>query len=254
MKLTAALLATLLGLSAASAAAATENSRRLLSSPNEIAASSRTPKSYAVFLATYDPLTGQAVGGVAGSAFFISSTQAITAFHVLQPKSFENPRTQVWLVHEDEPAIELSLEDLTAQASLDRTTITLSKARAPQRHVFPRTTDAGTLPVGTKVETDGFVANSAGPALALDGPRLRITSVPRLERLHAEGSILRNVRVELASNDVNLKNAPCVQVSYKPVVGLSGGPVVSDGRVVGMNSFADPEAHASTWAVDLSQN
>jgi hypothetical protein len=234
MKLTAALLATLLGLGAASA----------------------TPKSYAVFLATLDPATGQAVGGVAGSAFFISPTQAITAFHVLQPKSFENPHTQVWLVHEDEPAIELSREELRSQASLDRTTIALSQARVPQRHVFTRASDKGpALTVGTKVETDGFIANSAGPVLALAGLRLRITSVPRLERLHAEGSVLRNVRVELASNDVNLKNAPCVQVSYKPVVGLSGGPVVSGGQVVGMNSFGlNEEAHASTWAVDLSQN
>jgi hypothetical protein len=238
------------------------------------------PKSYAVFIATYDPATGSTIGGVAGSAFFISETEAITAFHVLQPSSFTNPHTQAWLVHENEPAIELTRSDLQADPSLDRTSIRLTRTRAPIRYIYER----GTAAPGARVETDGFIANSAGPILELalttptsdspttenrngngnglgngnrkptTDPRLRITSVPHLSRLHAEGNLLRHVRVELSSNDVNLKNAPCVQVSYKPVVGLSGGPVVSGDRVVGMNSFAEPESRASTFAVGVSQN
>ena len=122
------------------------------------------------------------------------------------------------------------------------------------------------LPVGTKVETDGFAANSTGPILEFNKtiknalvttnvqrPHfLTITSVPHLARLHSEGTILRSARLELTSQDVNLRNAPCTQVSYRPVVGLSGGPVLSGSRVIGINSFADPSARASTWAIDLA--
>jgi hypothetical protein len=219
------------------------------------AAVSRAPKSYAVFLATYDPTTGQAVGGVAGSAFFVTPTKAITAYHVLQPKSFSNPRTQVWLVHEGERAIALSARDLRASPSNDKTEIELSTARAPARHVF----SVAVPKAGDRVETDGFLANTTGPLLAIDdtpteagGPRLKITSVPHLERLHAEGHILRELNVELASSDVNLKNAACVQLSYKPIVGLSGGPVFTGNSVIGMNSFADPAARESTWAVKVN--
>lgn len=203
------------------------------------------PKTYAVFMATWDPETKQAVGGVAGSAFFVSPTKAITAFHVLQPKSFENTRTQIWLVHEGEPAIEVTANELHADSANDRTTIELKKTTVPRRHVFA----VGPFKTGDRVETEGFHANSAGPVLEISGNRLRITSVPRLERLRAEGQVLRGVRVELNAQDVRLKNTPCVQLSYTPVLGLSGGPVISGSRVIAMNSFADPHSRASTWAV-----
>ena len=204
--------------------------------------------SYAVFVATLNPATGQAVGGVAGSAFFVSSTKAITAFHVLQPKSFANSHTQVWLVHEGEPAIELRAESVTSESSKDKTEISLGAiASVKPEFIF----QVGSPKAGDIVHTDGFLANSVGPILQIDGTRLRITSVPHLSRLHAEGHVMRELNVQLTSNDVNLRNAPCVQLSYKPVIGLSGGPVVTNNRVVGMNSFADPEARSSTWAVSI---
>lgn len=263
MKLAAAIFATLLSVAASASV--------------PLSAPSQAPKTYAVFLATYNPATGETVGGVAGSAFFITPKKAITAFHVLQAKSFDNPNTQIWLVHENEPAIELAKENLISDSKLDRTTINLIGESAPQRFIFSSPGSApAQLSPGTRVETDGFLANSTGPILEFNGapnvnvptptsssnviaivkrsPALRISSVPHLARLHSEGSILRQARIELASNDVNLKNAPCVQVSYKPVVGLSGGPVFSGDRLIGMNSFADPEARSSTWAIALSTN
>jgi hypothetical protein len=222
--------------------------------------SSAFAKSYAVFVASYNPLTGEARGGVAGSAFFVSPTKALTAFHVLQPKSFAKStgfrQTQVWLVHEGEPAIELRAADLTPNPANDMTMIH-TRASAPSRYVYQvATNENGVTGAPAKtVETDGFRASSTGPVLeALANGRLRITSVPRLERLHAEGTLLKRRIVELTSNDVNLKRTSCVQLSYQPIVGLSGGPVSLDGRVIAMNSFADPGTRASTWAIDLSEN
>jgi hypothetical protein len=261
MKLYAAVVALLCAASATLPSAA-----QALPAAREAQAASA--KSYAVFLATYDPATGQTVGGVAGSAFFVSPQTAMTAFHVLQPTSFANPNTQIWLVHENEPAIELAKENLTSESTLDRTTIKLTNRSAPARYVFNRQGSApAQLLAGTKVQTDGFLANSTGPILELNvstststatsnvilkrPPFLKITSVPSLSRLHSEGTILRSAVLELTSQDVNLRSAPCTQVSYKPVVGLSGGPVTSGNRVIGMNSFADPDARASTWAIDL---
>lgn len=206
----------------------------------------RAPKSYAVFLAHFDPVTGEAHGGVCGSAFFISPTRAMTAFHVLQPRSFADARTQIWLVHEGEPAIELSAEEITGDSAHDTTTIDLARAVDP-KYVFK----LASAPEGD-VETDGFIASSAGPQLAREGRRLKITSVPHLERIHAEGRIVRGATpVTLTSADVNLRDASCVQLSYQPIVGLSGGPVFKGDRVYAMNSFADPRARESTWAVEI---
>jgi hypothetical protein len=214
------------------------------------------PKSYAIFVASFNPITGDARGGIAGSAFFVSSTKAITAYHVLQAKSFDKPteftQTQIWLVHESEPAIEINLSNLDSNASADTTSIHLSANQVDASYVF-EIGKTNELKIDDKVETDGFIASSTGPVLApIGNGRLRITSVPHLERLHVEGNVVSRINVSLTSNDVNLKQTPCVQLSYKPVVGLSGGPVISGHRVVGMNSFADPQARASTWAVDVT--
>lgn len=212
-----------------------------------------TPKAYAVFMASMDFKNQRFTGGVAGTAFFVSARKAITAFHVLKTQSFTPPsgfaKTQIWLVHENEPAIELRPSDLESRPDQDMTLIRLDESRrAPARLVFE--TAAIDTP-RAEVEAEGFRANSTGPILQLDQGSLRVTQVPHLERLAVHGEIQRQVRVDLKANDVRLKEVPCLQLSYRPVVGLSGGPVVSRGRVVGMNSFADPGTRQSTWAVDL---
>jgi len=211
-------------------------------------------KAYAVFVASYNPVTHQARGGVAGTAFFVSRNRALTAYHVLQPRSWAagpGEVRQIWLVHEGEPAIEITPEDLRYRAESDLSSIEFGRRQAvSNRYVFAVDEKAS---AAAGVATEGFEANSVGPELAIEKGRLKITAVPALKRIRAEGSLMKEVRVSLRANDVRLEGAPCLRLSYRPVVGMSGGPVITaSGKVIGVNSFADPETRAHTWAISLN--
>lgn len=217
------------------------------------------PKSFAVFVARYDLNRKAVIGGVAGTAFFISPSKAITAFHVLNKGSFATSspleRTNVWLVREGREAIQLKPAMLREQKQFDLTSIDFNsqalahrdeiyQLESPQIVNFQAATDV--------LETDGFEANSPGPELAFVGDDLVVTRVLQLRRIHAFGSLMRSARIDLASNDVNLVGAVCLQLSYKPILGLSGGPITRHGKVVAMNSFADP-SRRTTWAIRLAR-
>lgn len=225
----------------------------------------KTDKTYAVFVASFNSKTKEAIGGIAGTAFFISPTQALTALHVLQPNSFKPgqgyDQRQVWLIHEDEPAIELTSEDIQPKAGRDLTMITLNRRDVPhvnKRFIFQ--VSAATEKQSRSapgVSTEGFLANSLGPKLAWDdqSKKIRIVEVKKLARLSLTGQLMDRKTVDLKAADVQLLSTPCLRVSYSPIVGMSGGPVVSEtGQVVAVNSFADPSTRSTTWAVEIEAN
>ncbi|MGE4131935.1 MAG: hypothetical protein AB7F86_09870 [Bdellovibrionales bacterium] len=213
-------------------------------------------RAYAVFVAHYNPQTQEAVGGVMGTAFFVSKSQARTAFHVLQPKSFQPmpgfTQVRVWLVHEGEPALRLDARDLTYNSELDSTEIRLTTSQVKTHFVYSVSSQIDLQTAGSVVESEGFRVNSVGPRLQWMGSEIEVMSVPKLERLYARGSVLRSAQIDLKANDVTLQSAPCIQLSYEPIKGFSGGPVVHKGRVVAMNSFADPKTRQQTWALLLN--
>jgi hypothetical protein len=213
-------------------------------------------KTFAVFVAAYNPLTGQARGGVAGTAFFISKNKAITAYHVLQAQSFVPPegftQVQVWLVHENEAAIELNFKNLSPHKEIDLTFINLNQTTSIAEKYILKVGHENSPEMRPAVHTEGFLANSVGPLLKRGaGQRLEITSVPKLVRLRANGALLQSRLVNLQASDVRLHESACYQLSYQPVVGLSGGPVLDGDEVIAMNSFADPNTRGQTWAINL---
>lgn len=207
---------------------------------------------YAVFKVSYSEAKGGAVGGVAGTAFFLSTKRASTAYHVLNPQSFipapGYTHTRVWLVHEGEKAIELKPTNVTYHADRDQTEIHFDHKVVAAQFVFKK---SKAVPVSGEVESEGFPANSLGPQLTWVGQKIEITSVPHLERIKMKGTLLRQTKVSVKATDVNLDQTPSLQLSYKPVVGTSGGPVTMNGALVGFNSFADPNGRQTTWAVEL---
>ncbi|MGE0633980.1 MAG: hypothetical protein AB7O96_16315 [Pseudobdellovibrionaceae bacterium] len=214
-------------------------------------------KSFAAFVAAYNPITKEARGGVAGTAFFISPTEAITAYHVIRPSTFARTSKQeqifVWLVHEGEKAIELLSQNVTYFPDKDLTRVRISQAKAvAKKFVFKNSPSQVSLI--NRVHTEGFLANSVGPTFTLLGNRLTITGVPSLIRIRSEGFLIRKARVDLKAPDVVLNGADCFMLSYQPTVGLSGGPVILGDSVIGMNSFADTVTRNQTWAVDLHAN
>ena len=217
------------------------------------------PKSFAVFSVNYEPGSREVRGGVGGTAFFIDRNTAITAYHVLQPLTFkpENPkqRRRVWLVREHFRPIELKPEYLSYRPELDMTVIRIPKGEAVPPQLTYETMQASALVGGPalEVETNGFLANSAGPDLNYNGLSVEIVNVRHLERRNLKGRLLSGVSlVTLSATDLNIKDSPCVQVSYEPIVGISGGPVLVAGRVIGMNSFADPRTRKHTWALRIN--
>ena len=213
-------------------------------------------KAFAVFVASYNADGLSAVGGVAGTAFFISPTKAITAFHVLQDKSFRPApgfqRVRVWLVHENYPAIELKPEQLSYKSEMDSSVINLDhRSAVPAKYIFAMNSVTA---ISNHVESEGFMANSTGPILEKRGADLVIVSVPKLERMKLNGTVLQHSQIDLRSSDLNLKGAPMVQLSYQPIKGFSGGPVTSQGKVIGMNSFADPNGNGRTWALQVTNS
>lgn len=213
-----------------------------------------TGKSFAVFVASYNTTNDKAQGGVAGTAFFVSPHKAITAFHVLQDKSFKPApgyeRVKVWLVHENHIALEVTAKQVSYRPDQDTSIIDLgSRVKVAAQFIFA--TEKLT-PVTAQVEAEGFMANSIGPVLERRGSDIAIVAVPKLERMRLSGTILKQSEINLRSQDLNLKSAACVQLSYQPIRGFSGGPVTANGKVIGMNSFADPEGSGRTWALQLT--
>ena len=203
-------------------------------------------KAYAVFVISYND--SAAIGGVAGTAFFVSPTKALTAYHVLQAVSFHPlagyTHSRVWLVHEGEPAIELHETDVTYDQNNDLTAVAIHQS-VKTDYIYSTAFETKLI----DVETEGFRANSSGPRLERVGSEIEITAVPTLERIHLRGSIIQRTRVDLHAIDVTLNRTACVQVSYQPIRGMSGGPLIAGGKVIGVNSFADPGTKDRTWAI-----
>lgn len=227
----------------------------ILTLVTEIGAVSKgsTPRSYALFSVSYNTSGSEAEGGVAGTVFFVSPTQAITAYHVINASSFTpNPgfeRRRLWLVHEGQRPIEIRPEHLSYDRLRDLTVIRIPRSeQVPKRLVFER---AGLATLNADVTSEGFRAGSAGPILERRDSDLTVASVPRLERLFAVGKVVRRATVDLNAKDVTLRNSPGLELTYEPIKGMSGGPVLAAGKVIAMNSFADPRTFKRTWALEL---
>lgn len=216
----------------------------------------KLPKSFAVFTASYNTHNDLVRGGVNGTIFFVSPTHAITAHHVLRKESFKPlpgfQRVRVWLVHEGHKPIEMKPEWVQSNPDKDVTLIRLPKNLQVEKRFVYQT--ARVAAVNAPVETDGFVANTTGPILTRQGEDVTILSVPQLTRLHLKGQVVRTANVNLKAADIDLKGSPNVELSYQPVVGISGGPVTSRGKVIAMNSFADPGTFKHTWALQLKSS
>lgn len=221
-----------------------------------------TPSAFAVFRVSYSTSSGDVRGGVAGTAFFTSTQKAQSAYHVLNESSFQpnagHDQVQVWLVQEGHPAIEVRAQEIKTRADRDLVLIHFSSKVIASEKVFPVLKDrASSLQINSalsqiRVETEGFRAGSTGPVLYWDGPRLRIDSVPRLEKIRLSGEVLRQGKVTLGSADVNLVEAPAFQTSYPAIVGTSGGPILSQGKVIGFNSFSDPTSRTA-WGISVER-
>jgi hypothetical protein len=214
-------------------------------------------RSFAVFKASYSE-TGSAVsGGLAGTAFFISRQRALSAEHVLAPNLFRpNPgdkKVQVWLMNESGGVVEIFESQVRRYSGTDLAEIRFPSNVVAKDFVFSMATSAPVLSQATSSE--GYQAGTADARLQWVGDRLQIAQVLAQVQHRNGGQILRKAKVELNASDVKLVDADCFHVSAPSIVGMSGGPTLADGKVIGVNSFGYPVGAMkkdSTWVVSLA--
>ncbi len=70
------------------------------------------------------------------------------------------------------------------------------------------------------------------------------------------GKIEEIKNVTINANDVKLNNIKVIQPSFKAIVGMSGGPLISNNSIVGMMSFglpADKEIKDVVFAIAIDK-
>lgn len=214
-------------------------------------------RSFAVFKASYNETGGNVEGGLAGTAFFISTRKALSAEHVLTPGLFRpNPgfrHVQVWLMNETGGVFEVTESQVRRHSGKDLAEINFQQDVVADKYVFPLAKKAPALSQPTSSE--GYQAGTADARLEWAGPRLRISQVLAQVQHTRQGQILQMAKVDLNATDVQLSQADCFHVSAPSMVGMSGGPTLADGQVIGVNSFGypvDAMKKDSTWVISLA--
>lgn len=210
---------------------------------------------WAVFKVSHSQDGSEVLGGVAGTAFFVSNGLGYSAYHVLNSKIFEPIKpghlVKIWLVHEGEKAILVRPLDLQYHSHKDLTLISGLNSQIPKKHLFDfvPTSKISFGPL-LQLKSMGYRANSAGPKLEWKQGKLQIVDVPKLDRIDSAGGILAQTKVSIQANDVKLDSIPSFHIDYPAVQGMSGGPVLMGNQVIAFNSFADPTSR-KTWAVSF---
>lgn len=227
------------------------------------AARAQAPKirAFAVFKVSYlSHNPSSAMGGIAGTAFFTEKNRAFSAYHVMRPELFKPntgyDRVRVWLVHQKHPPIEVVAQNMRYDSRKDLSAIQFADAVVPESFVFESAVGQPVARPGeAQLSSQGYVVGeTAEVTLISTGTDLRIQKVGQLPAKLHQGVLRRRVKLSLKSLDMRLENIPGLELSYGMYVGMSGGPTLIDGRVVGVNSFGFPADQAyktQAWAVLL---
>jgi len=196
-------------------------------------------------------------GGICGSAFLINDSTAITANHVLNPNNYApNPGfkfVQYWLLSRDNSLIiPLSVVYLEPIEEIETTIIKLPdhiKCTAKISETSPNIDD----PVrnyGHLINMPIKQAHWNNNLLVIDDFSLNNSSSD------STGTIVDIKNVTINANDVKLKDIKVIQPSFKANVGMSGGPLISNNKIIGMMSFglpADEDIKDIVFAISIDK-
>jgi hypothetical protein len=191
-----------------------------------------------------------ATGGFLGSAFFVNDNVALSAYHVLNEKTF-NPDlhhtdSQIWLVSKSGVSHEIELIMMEFHPKLD---LTIVRFKTKQNNVqkLELNTD---FTLKTEIFNEGF-PDFGPPNVKFEvaqiigkGPGLRIISADLKSALFKKLDYVKSISKETVNkNDIKLNNVEIIRTSYGGKKGMSGSPLIksSDGTVIGLMSHGYPQ-------------
>lgn len=171
--------------------------------------------------------------GIMGTGFFVSPQKFVTAYHLLQNKSFvpndNYNNNYIVLKNLLGNEIEVNLENnISYFPDKDLTIINFD-----QKYDF--------LELTIHYQNDEDIRNLGFPSESIN---LLFDENSNLKQIFQQkGKILKTVNdFSSRTSDVNIKNKKVIVTDYSSMVGFSGGPLINDsGEVVGMMSMVMPD-------------
>lgn len=197
-------------------------------------------------------------GGICGSAFLIDDSTVVTANHVLNANNYA-PNVgfnfvQYWLLSRDNSLIiPLSADYIESIEELETSIINL-----PVNLKCTLKVSESTLNINDPVQNYGHKGSDMPITKARWDNNLLVIEEFNLNNCTADsiGKIAEIKNVTINANDVKLDNIKVIQPSFKAIVGMSGGPLISNNKIVGMMSFglpADKEIKDVVFAITIDK-
>ena len=196
-------------------------------------------------------------GGICGTAFLIKDSIALTANHVLNAINYQpNPGykfVQFWLLKRGTKLIiPLSADYLESMEEIESTIIKLPELQ--KCNLLISETNAKQ---NDAVENFGHLINMPITNAHWENNILIIDDY-NLEKSKsdASGQIVEIRKISVNANDVKLNNITVIQPSFKANVGMSGGPLICNNKVIGLMSFglpADSDIKDVVFAISIDQ-
>jgi len=201
---------------------------------------------YAILKLSYNEIGDTSlVGGICGSAFFISKQIALTAHHLLNKlnysPNFSYNRCQYWLLSKSNDVIPLKVEYLIDCPDID-TTIIRFEDTLPISNILKLSDKPAN--VGEECFCEGYISEMMpvkNPIWSKDG--LIIGNVDLTELASdGKGIVKRILELYIQSHDVNLNGVKSIELSFGGIQGMSGSPLIrkTDGEVIGLMSAGLP--------------
>ena len=217
---------------------------------------------FAILKLSYNqPGDSSLTGGLCGSGFFVDSSMAITAHHVLNDATFMPNagfrHTLLWLIPRSGATCRIERSSVTLYPEIDTTVIRFPNSLS---NVWIYEFGVGSLTDGMPVRGIGHVGNSM-PSVDAEwqGIELLVRSANLAGLTRDEsGHVKRSVIFDINANDIKMQGVRGFELSFGSQVGMSGGPVVDgdNGRVLGMLSIGlppDSNVKTETFAVSIDE-
>jgi len=181
-------------------------------------------------------------GGICGSAFLIDDSTVITANHVLNSNNYAPNEgfnfVQFWLLSRDNSLkIPLSVDYIESIAEVETSIIKL-----PANIKCTLKVSESSPSINDPVHNYGHIGGDMPITNAHWDNNLLVIDDFNLNNCTSDstGEIVEIKNVTINKNDVKLKNIKVIQPSFIANQGMSGGPLISNNKIIGMMSFGLP--------------